>query len=130
MAKRDYPNDYFVWYNDDDKLGILCSTISTDTSEKTKEKYDTYSNSTVPNGIRIHYHAKYGKATNIEDDLKKDIGVDSGIHPAIVCYVKSRLLEDTGDIERAQYYKQMYEMKIKKYPLRKSGVRGLSVPRL
>ena len=32
MAKRDYPNDYFAWYNDDDKLGILCSTISTDTS--------------------------------------------------------------------------------------------------
>ena len=130
MAKRDYPNDYFAWYNDDDKLGILCSTISTDTSEKTKEKYDTYSDSTVPNGIRIHYHAKYEKVTNVEDDLKKDIGVDSGMHPAIVCYVKSRLFEDVGQFEQAQYFRQMYEIKIKKYPLRKSGVRGLSVPRL
>ena len=130
MAKRDYPNDYFAWYNDDDKLGILCLDTSSTSGEKTKEKYDTYSDSTIPDGIRIHYHAKYEKIVNEEDDLKKDIGLDSGLHPAIVCYLKSRLLEDLGDLERAQYFKQMYEMKIKKYPSRKSGVRTLSVPRL
>jgi hypothetical protein len=130
MAKRDYPNNSFAWYNDDDKLGILCLDTSSTSGEKTKEKYDSYSDSTVPDGIRIHYHAKYGKVENVEDDLKKDIGVDSGMHSAVVCYVKSRLYEDLGQFEQAQYFRQMYEMKIKKYPSRKSGVRTLSVPRL
>ena len=130
MAKRDFPNSNFAWYNDDDKLGILYLDTASTSGEKTQEKYDTYNDSTVPDGLRIHYHAKYGKVDNVEDDLRKDAGLDSGMHPAIVCYVKSRLLEDVGDIEKAQYYRQMYEMKIKKYPSRRSGVRALSVPRL
>ena len=90
-SKRTYPNDYFAWYNNDDKIAIVTLITSTDDDAGTTAgQYDTYSDSTVNAGIRIHYHAKYEKVTNVEDDLKKDIGVDSGMHPAIVCYVKSR----------------------------------------
>ena len=43
MASRTYPNDYFAWYNDDQRLAILClDTTSTDSSERTTEKYDTF----------------------------------------------------------------------------------------
>ena len=60
MAKRTYPNDYFAWYNNDDKLAIVCLATSTDSSSGTSSgEYDTYSDSTVANGLRIHYHAKY-----------------------------------------------------------------------
>ena len=43
MASRTYPNDYFAWYNDDQRLAILClDTTSTDSSARTTEKYDTF----------------------------------------------------------------------------------------
>ena len=40
MANRDYPNDYFAWYNDDERLAILCEDRTSTSGEKTKEKYD------------------------------------------------------------------------------------------
>ena len=40
------------------------------------------------------------------------------------------MFEDSGDLERAQYFRVMFEKMIKQYPLRKSGVRTLAVPRL
>ena len=43
MASRTYPNDYFAWYNDDQRLAILClDTTSTSGSERTTEKFDTF----------------------------------------------------------------------------------------
>ena len=57
-------------------------------------------------------------------------GLDSGMQQALVCYMKARMFEDSGDIQRAQYYRQMYEKSIKQYPSRKSGVRVLAVPRI
>ena len=133
MAKRNFPNDYFAWYNDDDRLAIVSRVLSNDVSDSTetsRDKYDTYTDSSVTNGIRIHYHAKYGQVSQITDDLRTDSGVDTSLHPAIIDYVKSRLLEDAGDLQRAGYYKSKYERTIKQYPHRKSGVRVLSVPHL
>jgi len=52
------------------------------------------------------------------------------MHPCVLSYIKSRLFEDIGDLEKAQYFKVMYDKMIKQYPLRKSGVRVLAVPRL
>ena len=52
------------------------------------------------------------------------------MHVSVLCYVKARLFEDSGDLERAQYFRQMYEKMMKQYPLRKTGVRQLAVPRL
>ena len=131
MAKRTYPNNYFAWYNNDDKIAIVCLVTSTDDDAGTKSgEYDTYSDSTVANGLRIHYHAKYTEARDPEDDLYKDIGLDSGMHYSLLCYVRARMLEDAGNYEAAQYHRQMFEKIKNQYPMRKSGVRVLSVPKI
>ena len=131
MAKRDYPNTNFAWFNDDDRLGIVAIDTTPISGEKTKEKYDTFQEGAdVSSGLRYTYHSKYGTIDAQTEDLKTTAGLDSGLHPAVVCYVKSRLLEDIGDLEKAQYFNKMYDKMVKQYPLRKSGVRNLSVPRL
>ena len=130
MANRDYPNDYFAWYNDDERLAILCEDRTSTSGEKTKEKYDTYQGADVTAGIRVTYKSKYGTIDAVTEDLKTTAGLDSGLHPMVVCYVKARMYEDMGDMQKAQYFRQMYEKDMKQYPLRKSGVRNLSVPRL
>ena len=202
MAQRDYPNDNFSWYNDEDRLAIVAIDDTSTSGEKTKEKYDSFqsdgdlsgtitaastvagafvnftsashglavndrvaisgttsydgnhavtvvgdantfriaatnSESTetgtwtslfVDNGLRITYHAKYGTIDAITEDLKTEAGLDSGLHPMVVCYVKARIYEDEGDMQKAQYFRAMYEKNMKQYPLRKSGVRQLAVP--
>ena len=131
MAKRDYPNTNFAWFNDDDRLGIVAIDTTPISGEKTKEKYDTFQEGAdVSSGLRYTYHSKYGTIDAQTEDLKTTAGLDSGLHPAVVCYVKSRLLEDIGDLEKAQYFNKMYDKMVKQYPLRKTGVRQLAVPRM
>lgn len=130
MANRDYPNNYFAWYNDDERLAILCEDTTSTSGEKTKEKYDTYQGADVTAGIRVTYKSKYGTIDAVTEDLKTTAGLDSGLHPMVVCYVKARMYEDMGDMQKAQYFRQMYEKDVKQYPLRKSGVRQLAVPRM
>ena len=134
MALRDFPNNYFAWYNDDKRLAIVeKDTTSTDTSERTREKYDTFqSESDVAHGLRITYHSKYESisTSNTDGELSTTHGLDTGMQNALLNYVKARLFEDQGDMQKAQYFRQMYEKSIKQYPSRKSGVRQLSVPRL
>ena len=128
--KRTYPNTYFAWYNDDDRVAILAQDTTTTSSERTKEKYDTFQGDDVTNGLRITYHSKYETVTSQSNDLKDDVGLDSGLHVSVVCYLKARMFEDAGDLQRAQYFRAMYEKMMKTYPLRKTGVSHLSVPRL
>ena len=129
--KRTYPNDYFAWYNDDERLAIVNLVTTSDDNAGVKAgDYDTYSGSDVGSGIRITYHGKYPEVENMDDDLFKDIGLDSGLHPTVLCYVKFRLFEDTGDIQKAMYFRKMFLEMLNKYPLRKSGVRRISVPRM
>ena len=202
MAERNYPNDYFAWFNDDQRIAILSlDTTSTDSSERTSEKYDTFqgtgnlsgtitqtstgagatvtftsashnlavddrvtvSSTTsydanysvtavatntftvsatnsessetgswvslfVNDGLRITYKSKYETVTSITENLDTDIGLDTSLHPSLVCYAKSRLYEDQGNMEQANYFRQMYENQIMKQRSRKSGVRALSVP--
>ena len=130
INKRTYPNSYFSWYNDDNRVAILTQDTTATSGERTKEKYDTYQDSDVSNGLRITYHSKYETIDAQTDDLKTDAGLDSGMHPSVLCYIKSRMFEDIGDLEKAQYFRKMYDKMIKQYPLRKTGVRHLSVPRL
>ena len=40
--KRTYPNDNFAWYNDDDRLAILCEDNESVSGERTTERYDTF----------------------------------------------------------------------------------------
>jgi|TARA_R100000501_G_scaffold17639_2_gene33175 hypothetical protein len=131
--KRSYPNSYFAWYNDDDRLAVVCKILSNDTTDSTEtslDKYDTFTGSSVTGGLRIHTHSKYGTVSQITDDLKSHSGVDVALQHIIIDYVKSRLLEDGGDLQRAMYYKGKYEKALKQHPHRKSGVRALAVPRL
>jgi len=134
MAKRTYPNDYFAWYNDDKRVAILCLDTASTTSEQTKEPYDSYQDDDVSNGLRITYHSKYETVSTSDvtsdNDISTTFGLDTGMQNALLCYVKARLYDDQGEIQKAQYFRQMYEKSIKKYPSRKSGVRQLSVPRI
>ena len=131
MAKRDYPNTYFAWYNDDRRLAILEIDTTATSGERTKEKYDSYQSAAdVSNGLRITYRSKYETVTNanLTTELSTGMGIDTGMQECIVCYLKARMYEDIGDLEKANYYRTMYERKLKLYPTRKSGVRRLSVP--
>jgi len=204
MAERNYPNDYFAWFNDDKRIAILSlDTTSTDSSERTTEKYDTFqgtgnlsgtitatstsagstvnvtsashglatddrvtvsgttsydgdyaitlvntntftisatnSESTetgswvslfIDDGLRMTYKSKYETVTASTEDLDTDIGLDTSLHPQLVCYMKSRLYEDQGNMEQANYFRQMYESNMMKQKSRKSGVRALSVPNM
>jgi len=40
--KRTYPNSYFTWYNDDNRIAILTQDTTSTSGERTKEKYDTF----------------------------------------------------------------------------------------
>ena len=208
MAERNYPNDYFAWFNDDQRIAILSlDTTSTGSGERTTEKYDTFqgagnlsgtitdadcsgttitftseshglavndrvsisgttnfnddnlasqsvvtvadtntftmtrsssdsnTNETgtfaslfIDGGLRMTYKSKYETVTASTEDLDTDIGLDTSLHPQLVCYMKSRLYEDQGNMEQANYFRQMYEQQMMKQRSRKSGVRSLSVP--
>jgi len=205
MAERNYPNSYFAWFNDDQRLAILSLDItSTASGERTAERFDTFqgdgnlsgtitdldgdsstatatsashglatndritiSGTTsydgsyavtvtdaniftfddpsdgnsddetgswrslfIDDGIRMTYKSKYETVTAITQDLDTDIGLDTSLHPSLVCYMKSRLYEDQGNFEQATYFRQMYENTMMKQRSRKSGVRGLAVPNL
>ena len=130
MAVRDNPNNYFAWYNDDDRLAIVCKKTTTTTDGSIGLAYESWDGSTVPSGIRMHYHARYNNVTELTDNLKSNAGVDVGLHTAILDYVKSRLAEDEGDLQKAMYYQRKYTDKIKKFPHRKSGTRQITVPRI
>ena len=132
MAKRNYPNDYFAWYNDDKRLAVLCLDTTSTSGERTKEKYDTYQDADVTNGLRLTYHSKYEAVTtsSLASELSTTNGVDTGMQDLISCFIKARLYEDMGDLEKAMYFRRMYEKELKQYPTRKSGVRTLSVPHM
>ena len=40
--KRTYPNSNFAWYNDEDRLAIVCEDTTSTSGERTKEKYDSF----------------------------------------------------------------------------------------
>jgi len=92
----------------------------------------TFASLFVDNGLRITYHSKYEtvSTSNLTSELSSAHGLDTGMQSALVCYMKARMFEDSGDIQRGQYYRQMYEKAIKQYPSRKSAIRALAVPRI
>ena len=131
MALRDKPNNYFSWYNDDDRLAIVVRPIDTDDSKGvTAGEFDTYTGSTVTDGIKMTIHSKYETATALTDDLQTTCGLNESMHTHILEYVKSRVLEDQGDLERSAFFRTKYDAGVTKKPTRKSGVRILLVPNL
>ena len=131
MALRDKPNNYFAWYNDDDRLAIVVRPINTDDSKGvTAGEYDTYTDSSVTDGIKMTIHSKYETATALTDDLQTTCGLNESMHVHILEYVKSRILEDMGDTAQATFFRGKYDSGVMKKPTRKSGVRVLLVPEL
>ena len=130
MANRTYLNSNFAWYNDDNRIAIVARDDTSTSGERTKEKYDTYQDADVTGGLRITTNSRFDYVDAQTDNLKTNIGLDTGLHVNVVCYVKARMYEDIGDLQQAQYYRQMYEKNMKQYPSRKSGLRALAVPRL
>ena len=131
MAKRDTAIDYFAWFNDYDRLAVVVRQESSDSSKGVVSgEYDTYLDSTVTNGIRMTVHSKYETVSALTDDLADNCGLDSMMHSSILDYVKSRVLEDTGQVEASQYFRTKYENGVAKKPTRKSGVRLIVVPQL
>jgi hypothetical protein len=131
MARRDNPNSYYAWYNDDDRLAIVeRQTNSTDAKGITAGEYDTYTDSTVTDGIKMTIHSKYETAVNLSDDLQTTCGLSESMHVHVLEYVKSRILEDMGDLEKAGFFKAKYDSGVMKKPTRKSGIRVLLVPEL
>ena len=130
MANRTYPNSNFAWYNDDNRLAVVATDDTSTSGERTKERYDTYQDADVTGGLRITTNSRFDYVDAQTDNLKTNIGLDTGLHASVVCYIKARIFEDLGNLQEAQYFRQMYEKDVKQYPSRKSGVRALAVPRL
>jgi len=84
----------------------------------------------VDEGIRMTVHSKYETVTAITDDLQDTCGLDSIMHSNILDYVKSRVLEDMGQIEPSLYFRKKFEIGVARKPTRRSGVRFLAVPKL
>ena len=131
MAKRDTPNDYYAWYNDDDRIAIVELKTSTNTSKGVRSgEYDTYLDDTVSDGIRMIIHSKYEDVDALTDDLESGSGLDSVMHSTVLDYVKSRILEDEGKFQESQYFKAKYDQSIAKKPTRRASIRLLSTPSL
>ena len=131
MAKRATPNSYFAWYNDDDRISIVARQESSDSSKGTTSgEYDTFLDDTVADGLRIVVHSKYEDLSLPSDDLQAKGKLDSTMHAFVLDYVKSRILEDTGQVEPSKYFRTKFENGVQKKPTRKSGIRTLLVPEL
>ena len=109
---------------------VDANTFTISATNSTSTETGSWVSLFVDNGIRITYKSKFETVTAVTEDLDDDIGLDTGLHPQLVCYMKSRLYEDQGNFEQANYFRQMYENQMMKQRSRKSGVRGLSVPNL
>ena len=75
-------------------------------------------------------HSKYETATNLADDLTTVCGLDESMHSYVLDYVKSRILEDIGQVQPSQYFRTKFENGIHKKATRRSSVRILTVPEL
>ena len=84
----------------------------------------------INDGVRITYVSKYEEATAITNDLLDDLGIDSGMQVSLAYYVKARLYEDVGDMEKSAYFRKLFYREMKQYPSKRTGVRILSVPNL
>ena len=153
--KRTYPNDYFAWYNDDNRLAILAEDITSSAGERTSEKYDTFQGDGNLSGT-ISSFADYNSTfTGTTKATCTSHGLTTGDRVTITSspdgdlngsysitkidddefyFSKTYVSETSGKftslLEYSAYYRQMYEQKVKKYRSRRSGVRVLSVPKL
>lgn len=123
MSDRTNVNGSFGYYINGNQLIVVSRNEDTG-------KLETYSGETIRLGLRINCTSKYIAANYYDDNLADNNKVDSGLHEALLNYVKSRLEEDMGNVDKSMYYKSKYRNKVRTYPHRKKGLRGLKVPHL
>ena len=117
------------WFIEEERLGV----VEKDTTEDSTGKQITEIKSpslSLGMGLRIRYKANYRPVEKIDNDLDGYSNLHESLHPALVCYVKSRLYEDVGDMEKAGYFRKLFYRELKQYPTRRSGTRRLAVPRI
>ena len=105
----------FLWFIDEERIGIVKKNEAADATGKVKNELKSPSIS-IGMGLRIRYKSNYRTVEKINQDLESHCNLHESLHPALVCYVKARLFEDAGDIEKSQYYRNMYEVAIRKFP--------------
>ena len=105
----------FLWFIDEERIGIVQKNESEDSTGKILKEFKSPTIS-IGMGLRIRYKSNYRPVDKIDQDLDGHSNLHESLHPALVCYVKARLYEDVGDMEKAQYFRQMYEVKIRKFP--------------
>jgi len=45
----------------------------------------------------------------------------------LIDYIRARLHEDAGDMQRSSYFYAKFKERVQKYPYRKSGQRGIQL---
>ena len=105
-------------------------TMTRSTSSSSTNETGSWTSLFVDDGIRLTIHSKYETLSALTDDLQTTGKLDNMMHAYVLDYVKSRILEDIGQVEQSQYFRVKYENGIAKKPTRKSGVRILVVPEL
>jgi hypothetical protein len=128
--KKDHIRNNMAYYFDDENIAI----VEKDSGEWQSIKTTISPNTSVVDGntvehhrLNITYHSRYKSVAGLEDDINIDIGLKYGLHLALLDYLRARLHEDAGDIARSNYYYGKFRERIKKYPYRKSGVRGIQL---
>ena len=100
-SNRTYPDDYFAWYNDDQRIGLVVRSVSTSSTDGlTSGEYDTYVGDAVTKGVRINFHSKFENLTTSSatgTNLATLTGLDSGMHPSLLNYVRYRIFEQQGN---------------------------------
>ena len=84
----------------------------------------------IANGYKDTRNQKFDAAQYFDNNFRDDLGVDSGLHIAILEFVKHRLEEDLGNIQKSAYFLQKYKQKISTYPHSRKGTRGIKLPPL
>ena len=114
-----------AYYFDDDQIAVIQKNSSSG-------EWASITSATANadgDRMRIHYHSRYTEITDdtagLEKDINVDIGVKYGLHLALIDYVRARLAEDDGDLQRSNNYYRNFKQKVKQYPYRKSAVRGI-----
>ena len=118
--KKSHIRKNMSYYFDDDRIAVL------EIHEGEWKSIQT----TVPNDsgkrLQIHYHSRFDEVTGLHQNINKTIGLKYGLHLALLDYLRYRLEEDNGDFQKSSYYLVRFKERIKKYPYRRSAVRGIA----
>ena len=124
--KKAHIRKNMAYYFDDERIAVVERNGTGDISGEWKS---IQSATVAADGdrLRLHYHARYVNITSLEQDINTDIGVKYGLHLALIDYVRARLHEDAGDMQRSSYFYAKFKERVQKYPYRKSGQRGIQM---